>query len=98
MPEDIQAWFASKIPRGWFTGPPEVIADGEEILVIGALPDAQLSAGPSQEAREAARPPRIRRFREQTRDTPAKLARAPEQHLRRQQGAGAAARDLTRAS
>jgi hypothetical protein len=47
MLKDIQAWFASRIPAGWFIGPPEIIADGEEILVVGTLPDVELAAGTS---------------------------------------------------
>ena len=42
MPEDIRAWFAARIPPGWFSGPPEISSDGEEILVVGLLPDVEL--------------------------------------------------------
>src|SRR5216684_1127329 len=55
MPEDVRAWFADRIPAGWFAGPPEVKADGEEMLVIGTLPDVELAGGTSAEARAAAR-------------------------------------------
>jgi hypothetical protein len=89
MPEDIQAWFASRIPSGWFVGPPEVIADGEEILVIGTLPDVELAAGTSDEGREAARLARIARFREETRDDRVRIAREAERHFRRKVGWGA---------
>lgn len=96
MPEDIQAWFASRIPKGWFTGPPDVIADGEEILVIGTLPDVELSAGTAEEGREAARLARIGRFREGTREERVKIAREAERHFRRKVGWGASCGDLTR--
>jgi hypothetical protein len=89
MPEDIQAWFASRIPSGWFVGPPEVIADGEEILVIGTLPDVELAARTSDEGREAARVARIARFREETRDDRVRIAREAERHFRRKVGWGA---------
>jgi hypothetical protein len=97
MTEDIQAWFASKSPAGWFTGPPEVIADGEEILVVGDLPDVQLAAGTSEAAREAARVARILRFREETREERVKIAREAERHFRRKVAWGARCGDVTRA-
>jgi hypothetical protein len=97
MTEDIQAWFASKSPAGWFTGPPEVIADGEEILVVGDLPDVQLAAGTSEAAQEAARVARILRFREETRAERVKIAREAERHFRRKVAWGARCGDVTRA-
>jgi hypothetical protein len=96
MPEDIQAWFASRIPSGWFVGPPEVIADGEEILVIGTLPDVELAAGTSEEGRQAARVARIARFREETREDRVKIAREAERHFRRRVGWGARCADETK--
>jgi hypothetical protein len=27
-----------RLPKGWFTGPPDVEADDDEILIVGALP------------------------------------------------------------
>jgi len=38
MSDEIQAFVQAKVPEGWFTGPPNVEADEEEILVLGALP------------------------------------------------------------
>ena len=38
MSDEIQAFVQAKVPDGWFTGPPNVEADEEEILVLGALP------------------------------------------------------------
>jgi hypothetical protein len=96
MLKDIAAWFASRIPAGWFTGPPEIIADGEEILVVGTLPDVELAAGTSEEGREAARVARIARFREETRDDRVKIAREAERHFRRKVGWGARCGDVTR--
>jgi hypothetical protein len=96
MLKDIQAWFASRIPAGWFIGPPEIIADGEEILVVGTLPDVELAAGTSEEGREAARVARIARFREETREDRVKIAREAERHFRRKVGWGARCGDVTR--
>ncbi|HZB57604.1 MAG TPA: hypothetical protein VFA73_00280, partial [Actinomycetota bacterium] len=54
---DVAAWLDRRLPDGWFTGPPEVTADGEEILVIGPLADG--GDDPVLAAR---------RFREETRE------------------------------
>ena len=96
MLKDIEAWFASRIPAGWFIGPPEIVADGEEILVVGTLPDVELAAGTSEEGREAARVARIARFREETREDRVKIAREAERHFRRKVGWGARCGDVTR--
>jgi hypothetical protein len=89
MPEDVRAWFAARIPAGWFAGAPEVVADGEEILVLGTLPDVELAAGTSEEARAAARSARIERFREETRDDRVRIAREAERQFRRKVAWGA---------
>ena len=96
MPEDIRAWFASRVPSSWFVAPLEVTADGEEILVIGTLPDVELASGTSDEGREAARAARIERFREETRDERIRIAREAERHFRRKVAWGAASGGETR--
>jgi hypothetical protein len=89
MPEDLRAWFASRVPAGWFVGPPQVTADGEEILVVGTLPDVELAGGTSSEGRAAARSARIERFREETRDERIRIARDAERQFRRKVAWGA---------
>jgi hypothetical protein len=89
MPEDLRAWFAGRVPAGWFVGPPQVTADGEEILVVGTLPDVELAGGTSSEGRAAARSARIERFREETRDERIRIARDAERHFRRKVAWGA---------
>jgi hypothetical protein len=89
MAEDLGAWFADRLPNTWFAGPPEVTSDGEEILVIGDLPDVELAEGTSSEGRAAARLARIDRFREETREARVKLAREAERHFRRKVAWGA---------
>ena len=89
MAEDVGAWFAARIPAGWFVGPPEVTADGEEILVVGPLADVELAGGTSAEARSAARLARIERFREETRDDRIRIARDAERQFRRKVAWGA---------
>lgn len=89
MTEDVGAWFATRMPRGWFTGPPEVSADGEEILVVGTLPDVELAAGTSEDGRAAARVARIKRFREESREDRIRIARDAERQFRRKVAWGA---------
>jgi len=89
MAEDVQTWFASRVPAGWFVGPPDVTADGEEILVMGTLPDVELAAGTGADGRTAARVARIDRFREETREDRIRIARDAERHFRRKVGWGA---------
>src|SRR5216683_803823 len=96
MSEDIGAWFASRLPKTWFAGPPEVTSDSEEILVIGELADVELAAGTAPEAREAARVARIDRFREETREERVKIAREAERRFRRKVAWGARCGDETR--
>jgi hypothetical protein len=69
---EAAAWLGRRLPDGWFTGPPEVTADGDEILVVGALPDGD--DDPLQ---------RARRFREETRDARVLLAAELEHRYRR---------------
>ena len=89
MPDDVQKWFDSRVPKDWFTGPVEVTADSEEILLVGSLPDVDLAAGTSSDARTAARDARIDRFREATREDRVRIAREAERHFRRKVGWGA---------
>jgi hypothetical protein len=96
MSEDIAAWFAGRLPKTWFAGPPEVTSDSEEILVVGELPDVELAAGTASEAREAARVARIDRFREETREDRVKIAREAERRFRRKVAWGARCGDETR--
>ena len=96
MAEDIPGWFAGKIPAGWFAGPPEVTSDGDEILVLGSLPDVELAPGTSEEGRAAARSARIDRFREETRDERVRIAREAERQFRRKVAWGAKCGDQTK--
>ena len=89
MPDELQTWFASRVPKDWFTGGLEIMSDGEEILVVGNLPDVELAGGTSAAARAAAQDARIDRFREETRDDRVRIAREGERHFRRKVGWGA---------
>src|SRR6202049_3658898 len=96
MAEDFRSWFAGRLPKTWFAGPPEVTADGDEVLVVGDLPDVELAKGTAPESRAAARSARIDRFREETRDERVKIAREAERQFRRKVAWGAKCGDQTR--
>jgi hypothetical protein len=65
---ELQGWFAGRLPTEWFAGSPDVTADREEILVVGTLSDPGLPEGATPEATAAARLSRIDGFREDTRE------------------------------
>jgi len=89
MAEDFREWFAGRLPKTWFVGQPEVTADGDEVLVVGSLPDVELAKDTSAEGRSAARAARIDRFREETREERVKIAREAERHFQRKVAWGA---------
>ena len=68
LEERLQGWFAGRIPDGWFTEPPEVENDRDEVLVVGRLPEPEYPRRASAAAKGAAREARIDRFREDSRD------------------------------
>ena len=49
-PDQLQGWFAGRLPADWFTGAPEVEADRDEVLVVGTLAPPELPKDASQEA------------------------------------------------
>ncbi len=67
MNEEIRGWFAGRLPDDWFEAAPEVSGDRDEILVVGRIADVDLGADASDDAVNAARLARIKRFREDTR-------------------------------
>jgi hypothetical protein len=71
-------WFAGRIPDGWFTGPPVVTYDREEVLVLGSLPAPDLGGDADDDARAAAIASRVEAFREETRATRMAIADAAE--------------------
>ena len=96
MAEDFGSWFAGRLPQTWFVGVPDVSADGDEVLVVGTLPDVELAKGTAPEARTAARSARIDRFREESREERVKIAREAERHFRRKVAWGATCGDVTK--
>ena len=81
MPDDIVAWFAGRVPDGWFTEPPEVHVDREEIVVVGRL--ERPAGGGGAEAKATAALARATRFREETRDGRVRVAEEAEHRFGR---------------
>jgi hypothetical protein len=81
--ERIGAWFAGQVPDSWFSGAPSVAVDNDEILVTGQLPEVDLGAEASDEARREAEASRIQRFREDTREQRMRIAEEAQQRFRR---------------
>jgi hypothetical protein len=84
----LRAWFVGRLPDGWFTGPPEVAHDREEIVVIGALADPA-PADADDGARAVARRARIQGFREDTRALRMRIADEAEARFGRKVAWGA---------
>src|SRR4051794_1190121 len=92
----LAGWFAGRLPDDWFTGAPEVTADREEILVVGALAEPDYPDGADEPARAAGRRARIQRFREDTRDQRMKIADEAETRTGRKVAWGARCGDEER--
>ncbi|CAM4068239.1 hypothetical protein KIPE111705_38980 [Kibdelosporangium persicum] len=86
--DDAAAWFAGRLPDGWFTEPPTVSVDREEIIVVGTLPAVE-GDFEDDAARASAEAGRISRFREETRDARIDIARQAEHRYGRKIAWGA---------
>ena len=78
----VRAWCAGRLPADWFSAPPDIQVDREEITIVGTLPDPA-AAGDSAAERAAAAQGRIRRFREESRARRIEIAREAEHRFRR---------------
>jgi hypothetical protein len=81
--DELRGWFAGRIPDDWFSGPLEVTVDREEILVVGAIPEAKAVKGASETEVAAARESRIDAFREDTRPARMRIAEEAQRRFRR---------------
>jgi len=81
--DEAPAWITGAVPDGWFTGPPEVVIDRDEIIIWGRLPEAELGADATDADRAAAQSGRIAQFREDTRDDRIRVARQVEHRYQR---------------
>jgi hypothetical protein len=89
----LRGWFAGRLPDGWFTGPPDVTHDRDEIVVVGILADPDTGAPGSATAEpatvETARLARIEGFREDTRALRMRIADEAEARFDRKVAWGA---------
>ena len=72
--QELRGWFAGRIPAGWFTGPPTVTGDREEVLVVGDLAPVDMGAEATPAERGAAARSRVEGFREDTREQRMRIA------------------------
>lgn len=95
-PEELQGWFAGRLPGEWFAGAAQVTSDREEILVVGTLSDPQLPSDATAEAAAAARTARIDGFREDTRERRMRIAQEAQHRFGRRVSWGAQCGDVRR--
>ena len=88
MTEKLTAWFAGRVPDDWFTEPPTVQVDREEVLVTGRLAEPDTS-GLDAAAVQTAHRARIEGFREDTRAARMRIADAAEARFGRKVAWGA---------
>ena len=93
--DEIRAWVLGRIPEGWFTGPPDVTVDREELLIVGELDDVELEGGSTPAATAAARSARTSRFREETRAKRMRIADEAQHRFGRKVSWGARIADTT---
>ncbi|MEU1982131.1 hypothetical protein [Nocardia sp. NPDC019395] len=85
LPEatDVPEWFAGRLPSDWFTGPPAIEIDRDEIVVIGELPlprpdvasgEKGSAEGEASTVPEATKEGAVSRFRESTRSARMQIA------------------------
>ena len=83
--DDAAAWFAGRLPDGWFSAV-DVTVDREEITVVGTLADTQATGAEAEG--------RISRFRADTRDERIAIAREAEARYGRKVSWGARVGDV----
>jgi hypothetical protein len=81
--DELRGWFAGRLPDDWFSGPPEVTVDREEILVVGEIPDVKAAKGAGEAEAAAARESRVDAFREDTRRQRMHIADEAQRRFRR---------------
>ncbi len=79
----IGAWFAGRVPDGWFEGSPRIEIDDDEILVVGSLDPPDLASGASDEEVRVGEQARITGFREETRAARMRIAEEAQPAFRR---------------
>jgi hypothetical protein len=88
--DGVGAWITGALPDGWFTDPPTVTVDRDEVMIIGRLPEPQLAADATDADKASAEQGRIAQHREDTREQRIKIAQQVEHRWRRKVSWGAA--------
>ncbi|BCB86362.1 hypothetical protein [Phytohabitans suffuscus] len=86
---DAAAWVTGAVPEGWFTEPPQIVIDRDEIVIVGRLPEPQLAGEASDADKAAAEAGRINQHREDTRDRRIRIAQQLERRYQRKVAWGA---------
>jgi hypothetical protein len=74
----IGAWFAGRVPEGWFEEGLDVTIDADEILVVGTLHPPRLAEDAGDDERRVAEQSRITGFREESRTVRMQIAEAAQ--------------------
>jgi hypothetical protein len=93
--EQLTAWFAGRLPDGWFVGQATVTVDRDEILIVGELASPEMPAELSPEGEQVALAGRIKAHREHTRDARIRIAEEAEVTFGRKVAWGARCGDRT---
>jgi hypothetical protein len=91
--DDAEAWIVGTLPADWFTGPPEVLIDRDEIVIVGTLPAPTITDRATDAERAAAEQARISTFRESSRDRRVRVGQQLEHRYRRKVAWGAVSGD-----
>jgi hypothetical protein len=92
--DDVAEWFVEHIGDQWGAGAPDVSVDGDEILIVLDIGDADVGDDLTGEERRASRSARISNFREETRGRRMEIAAAAEVRFGRKVSWGVRAGDL----
>lgn len=88
--EQLRGWLAGRLPESWFTGPPELVVDRDEITIVGTIDPPRVADDAPEAERSAAEQGRIKQFREDTREQRIRIASELEYRARRKVAWGAA--------
>jgi hypothetical protein len=72
--DEVQAWFVGRLPDAWFVEAPTVLADREEIVVLGRLETPTGATDQPDDLAEVACRTRIAAFREDSRELRMRIA------------------------
>ncbi len=75
---EVAAWFTERVDGEWSEAAPEVTVDGDEILVMIDIGDADVGGDVPGDEQQAARKARVSSFREATRGRRMEIAAAAE--------------------